>query len=803
MGEKDLLQIMKWKDKGNKIISWLRENYLKALLALNVVLLLCFALGYIEKISNLTEIEFSKQQIREYVDVNSIGGYIDKESASGLYDIIPDIFLEKGYYSYTIHYTGDSEESFCWPHTYVQYYDVIEQEIVYLGEGKSQGTKRFWLNADLNIALRLSYSGEGTICFNGFSIKETNVLAKIELFKQIILLLGANILVFLKIRFKKNPLQNRVVYVVISLMAITVVSGLLSMSGYILIGHDTRFHLARIEGIKEGLLAGQFPVRISPVFYNGYGYANSIFYGELFLYFPAVLRLIGFSVMDSYNAYLIVLNFFTAFISYYAGKKMFSNDAVAVTIAALYTLCPYRLIDMYTRSAIGEVTAIAFLPLVVYGVYHILTADYSEKSYKRAYVPLMLSLTGIIQSHILTVEMVALLIFMACVIFFFKALQKKRLLMLLKTAGMTLLLNLWFLVPFIDFTLTQNVKVFEGQDVELIQNTGLFFPQLFMLFSDYSQMSTNTSTGLKSEMTYSMGLSIGLGILLFFGMMMARKEETNYKIVRKQGICVMVLAVIAIWMTTVAFPWDRLSNMSSLAAKLITSLQFVWRFVGVAAALSVFVVGFGLVLLEKQEGKNTAVLAMAVLSVLALVSAMDFVQDNYFNRDKAYITENNLLFEENAYYAMNGEYTLPGHSYNVVTQYLEPRCFEGVSITGYEKQGTNISFRAESGDRGGYAYLPLLNYKGYKVSSEDGVITNKNLTTGENAVIRIDIPENFSGTVSVSYGGLWYWRVAELITLITIICLFGYKGRRKLSLTEGQGGDIVASIQKNKGFDEE
>lgn len=769
-----MLQFTKLKDKGNKIIKWMFENYLKVLIAVDIALLIFFSLCYVGKVSNLEEIEFSEQQIREYVDGNSIGGTINEKTTRGLYDIIPDIFLEKGYYSYTVYYDGDSADSFCWPHTYVQYYDVIEQQTVFLGEGKSQGTKRFWLNADLNIALRLYYSGEGTISFTGFEIKETNVLANIELFKQIMFLIGANILVYFIRKYKKKPIENRVIYVVLALGVITVLASSLSMAGYLLSGHDTRFHLARIEGIKEGLLAGQFPVRISPVFYNGYGYANSIFYGEAFLYLPAFLRLIGFSVIDSYNAYLIALNLITVFICFYVGKKMFKNHAIAVTVAALYTLCPYRLMDMYIRSAIGEVTAMTFLPLVVYGLYHILTADFAEENYKRAYMPLMFGLTGIIQSHILTMEMVAIFIFISCVLFFFRTLQGKRFRMLLKTVGMTILVNLWFLIPFVDFMLTQNVSVFQGLGTDRIQNTGLFFPQLFMLFSDYSLMSTSDSLGLASEMTYSMGLAVGMGIVLFVAMLVARKEEEDYKTMKMQGVCIFVLAILAIWMTTVAFPWDRLSVMSEIAAKLITSLQFVWRFVGVATALAVVVVGFGLMLLEKQEGKNAAWLTMAVFLVLTFVSAMDFVQDIYFNQGKADITENALLFEENAYYAMNGEYTLTDFKYEVVTECLTPRCFGEISITEYEKQGTNISFKVESRDMDGYVYLPLLNYKGYKVSSENGVITNANLQTGEDAVIRINIPRNYSGTISVYYGGFWYWRVAELITLVTVICMLGY-----------------------------
>lgn len=56
------------------------------------------------------------------------------------------------------------------------------------------------------------------------------------------------------------------------------------LNEYIIVGHDLAFHLNRIEGIKKGLLSGQFPVRIHPTHFGGYGYATPIMYPEMLLY---------------------------------------------------------------------------------------------------------------------------------------------------------------------------------------------------------------------------------------------------------------------------------------------------------------------------------------------------------------------------------------------------------------------------------------------------------------------------------------------------------------------------------------
>ena len=70
-------------------------------------------------------------------------------------------------------------------------------------------------------------------------------------------------------------------------------------------GHDLAFHLTRIESIKDGLLSGQFPVRVDTAFLNGYGYISSMMYGEALLYIPALLRLCGVSMMASYQAFIV------------------------------------------------------------------------------------------------------------------------------------------------------------------------------------------------------------------------------------------------------------------------------------------------------------------------------------------------------------------------------------------------------------------------------------------------------------------------------------------------------------------
>ena len=106
----------------------------------------------------------------------------------------------------------------------------------------------------------------------------------------------------------------------------------------------------------------------------------------------------------------------TVYITYYSLKGIVGDKALAMAGAVMYVTAPYRLMDVYMRSAVGEYTAMTFLPLVIYGLYRIYTEDIKEKSYKTAFMPLFLGMSGIVNCHVLTVEMTAIGVLIVCLI---------------------------------------------------------------------------------------------------------------------------------------------------------------------------------------------------------------------------------------------------------------------------------------------------------------------------------------------------------------------------------------------------
>ena len=196
-----------------------------------------------------------------------------------------------------------------------------------------------------------------------------------------------------------DKLIERKWFVFTILTMIVIVASVPAFRNAVYDGHDLSFHLGRIQTIAEGLQEGQFPVRYDTNAWNGYGYISSIMYGNIFLYIPAVLYILGMPVFRAFNIYVVLVYVVTVGISYYSFKRLFNDSYWGIIATLLYTLVGYRIMNVYLRTAVGEFSAMAFLPLYVYGLYLIYQ--------KGRCIPFIIATTGLIQTHILTTEMVA------------------------------------------------------------------------------------------------------------------------------------------------------------------------------------------------------------------------------------------------------------------------------------------------------------------------------------------------------------------------------------------------------------
>ena len=377
------------------------------------------------------------------------------ENFTGLFATTRWIDLPRGSYQVCINYVNDGEDG------EVSFLDEIMPTAQYdaakLPAERTRTVFSLWMPYGCETA-QLQFTADcgknQVIYITGAQIVPTHAWAYVRLLTGLVFCAVLDWVILLLTRRVKFPIHTlRGRYIAMALVGVGVFACLPLGLGYLTYGHDLSIHLSRIEGLKAGLLAGQFPVRMDPAIINEKGYPFSLMYSDVFLYPAAVLRILGFSLQTSYKVYVASITAATVGITFYALRKMFRSDCAALLGTALYTLSFYRLTNVFVRAAVGEYTAMAFLPLVVYGLWRIYRQSPADgkKAEPWCWLPFALGFTGLLQSHLLTTELAVFFTAAFCLLYFKKTFTRPVLPALCKAAGAAIVWNLWFMVPLLQY----------------------------------------------------------------------------------------------------------------------------------------------------------------------------------------------------------------------------------------------------------------------------------------------------------------------------------------------------------------
>lgn len=625
----------------------------------------------------------------------------------------------------------------------------------------------------------ISHGGVGALTTGNLKIVETNQLWTMFL---AIVILGAFAVYGVMLFYyydRKFSIAMEKKHAFFWVAVIAFVASLPSLYGFNITGADFTYHLQRIEGVKDGLLTGQFPVRLEPKWVYNHGYANGIFYCNTLLYIPAILRMLGFTVTAAYNMYCIALTIATAWISYYCFSRIFKDSNIGILCSGLYTLSIFRIYKLIGTSAVGEGSAITFIPLVIYGLYRVFTENPKEPKYKTSWIPIMFGYAGLLQTHVLTCEITALVTIIICLIYIRKIFCLNTFLELAKGAGFAILTSLWFLVPFLDYYLTQDVHI-KHVSARTIQESGLTIAHLLFHFWTTGGNTPSAGRGVQDSHPVGIGLVliIALGVFLilwFSGALRSGDEE-----VASEQISFMkkiaVIGVLLLAMSTNSFPWDKIQSLHSVAASLVSSLQFPNRFLGWGTTCLILLFGFCLWYFGRNNKK--AYWAMVIVALAGVTTSGMFLLD-YIKRDQNYFE----LYNEEGMgfgYISGAEYLIEGTDIEMLA-FAKAEPSVDVEIGEFTKVGLRATLECVNNSASeGYVDLPMLLYKGYQaMDAETGEALQ--LEAGENNVIRVLVPAGFDGILEVRFVSPVYWRISELITVATIVVLilFGWRNRRK------------------------
>lgn len=633
-----------------------------------------------------------------------------------------------------------------------------------------------WLYEDAEgLQVTVDYGGKGNLETGALRIIETNQLWTMLLS---ILLFGALVVCAFIIFYYYDQkysvaIEKKNAFFFITLIAL--IASLPYLCGFVIAGADLTYHLHRIEGVKDGLLTGQFPVRLEPRWLYDHGYANGIFYCNLLLYIPAFLRMLGFTITASYDIYCVILNFATAWISYYCFGKMFKSRSIGIVSSALYTLSIFRIYKLIIAGAVGEGSAVTFMPLVIYGLYRVFTEDCKKKEYKTAWVPLMLGYAGLIQTHVLSCEITALVTIIVCLLNIRKFGKISVWLEFIKGAIGAAALSLWYLVPFLDYYITQDVHI-KHVSGRTIQSSGLLFAQVaFHFWRNGSNIPSGTD-GMQDAHPIGLGfvlvVALGLFLIMWFNGAFRKSGDGKVSFVKK----IALTGTVLILMSLNVFPWDKIHSLHPIAASLVSSLQFPNRFLGWGTVCSVLV--FGFLLWHFARNKSQVYWGMVGLAIVGVTTSGMYLLDhvkanqNYFEL----YNQESMGFG----YISGAEYLIEGTDTDLLS-FAKPKTSAGVELFDYRKEGLKAEFKcASSTGDGGYVDVPMLMYKGYRAVDAKG--QEIKLSFGENNVIRVHVPAGYEGDIKVEFVSPFYWRISEVISITAVLFLMilWWKNQRKI-----------------------
>ena len=530
---------------------------------------------------------------------------------------------------------------------------------------------------------------------------------------------------------------------------------------YIFHVHDEYFHLRRMGQIAEGLLQGQFPVRLQLGWYYDHGYPTGVYYGDILLYLPAVLHIIGIPLYKCYQLYVFFINALVVFSSYKCFYLISGGKDAALLGTALYSSSAWYLIDVYYRGSLGEYSAFAFLPFVISGFYLLLYSDKKTPERKRAVFFLVLGFSGILNTHIITTELVlgaSFIFFLITINSFVKDNRLKDL--FISVIGVSLV-NAGFIVPFIHYFLGFRVLAnFGGQ----IQSRGTNFMQWFSTVYNPDGLASDTKTGIAGSMPETPG--IALLSALFISAIYLFSIPANNTIRKKQMALLASLSAFSLFLSTDIFPYDFLEKKLFLLYVFIGEyLQFPFRYF----ILSVIFISTLAVFTYVSIKEHSEILAYALwifLVCLTLWQAIGLMSAKVNGE-----TDINRYEDVSSVQESSDTLYLPRGVDAGSTSYRHT----DILVAGERTYVSNVkrdylSFDIEIINDSGKDSLiifPLWNYPGYTAKDYNGNFLK--ITTDVNHELSVIVPSGYKGRLILAFKEPWFWRLAEAVSVISAV----------------------------------
>ena len=542
-----------------------------------------------------------------------------------------------------------------------------------------------------------------------------------------------------------SPVNERIF---LFLIAITVITSYpMFRSDSYIVSNDLPYHLARIEGITESLKAGIFPARIHLFLLSDYGYGNGLYYPDIFLYFPALLRLFGFEIITTAKIFIVLTQFFSISSMYIATTRIAKSRYAGIIAALLYGFASYRLTAIYNRAAFGEMQAMIFLPWVALGFYEI----YNDNP--QGWRTLSVGFIGVALSHLISLFLTGLVTLIAMLLLWRKTFSRPVLSALLKTGLVVMGVTAFFFLPMGEQLLSANT----------VADTLLTAPET--IAETYYVLPLQALISWRANWN-DYELNLGWPLLLLPLLFVIPGVGDNRQC--KLGIALVSAGFLIALASTNLFPWQVFKGM-------LGRIQSSFRLLVIATPL--MALGGGLLIDSITHGSGRLAGLLAVFGV-CLLSGMPLLDDAATNRtiiDPAYYLEDR--------HVSKGEYLPVGADIDFIDRNRDTVLSENTSFEtiGFKRAGLSFTFSYRvttppPNDEPLHFEVPLLFYKGYQawIETPDGGskawLSVQRGPHGFSEVSITDYPEQ--GEITVEYFTTNAQYAGSGITALTLLSLF-------------------------------
>ncbi|HJF40453.1 MAG TPA: hypothetical protein K8V91_05970, partial [[Clostridium] spiroforme] len=509
---------------------------------------------------------------------------------------------------------------------------------------------------------------------------------------------------------------------------------------------DGQIHLIRFESVADAIKNKELPPIVN---FMGYGNVGEVFNGMypwlsgLVFIIPRVLLS---SPMHALFIGFYLLNILTILNVYLLVRKLSNNYYIRLIGVILYQLNAYHLTLMYSRNALGEALAYAFLPLLMLGCYLI----WNNKKIGILYLALGMGM--IINSHMISSILAFLLIIIAEIYrIFARKLNLKEIVYLISAGILS--------IPIIIFTVTNITNIALKNR---IATTWRGLNSIDMWESLKAMLQNNIT---------DRGVIFNIGIICFVLLcvllvtsIVSKSDESWKKYILGAGIIYMLTLNI------IPLP-------TSLPQTAIGIIQFTGRLLSIVMVLLVM----GCVLFLKVNSnrvnvKSSLIFLFMIMSLLAVGSVRTY--HNTVNDDpiRYYIDNNNYIEEISKPKDGAMDYALIRKNKQAITDGITPKF--NVDKVSYDSITLRIVERTNK--------IPFFLYKGipYEVK-----LNGKNVKIDVGGILNIKAKRG--DTIQVSSEATWWNYATFIMSTVTIlvvgigIVFFEVRKKNRVSYKKG------------------